>query len=248
MIIKSSFVRLIFFLSFVLIFPLIQKQWFNLYLFNINNNSFYSILYYFSGIILPVLVSFNSIYEFTNYKFKYFVTDRIIKGKSLLFIVLIILLPLSFLIINYFYISLHLISNVFFNRNLYTLTNHTNNIYLILIICILLIFRKTRIIVKKLTLVNFIIFSLVIWHASFNDILISDKLLINNFAIVEFPNYLNLFLLFLIELFYYFWSYLSNKNNLSNWSIPIPHKNYYLHIFNITFLFLISILYYSIIK
>ena len=248
MIIKSSFVRLIFFLSFVLIFPLIQKQWFNLYLFNINNNSFYSILYYFSGIILPVLVSFNSIYEFTNYKFKHFVTDRIIKGKSLLFIVLIILLPLSFLIINYFYINLDLISNIFFNRYFYTLTNHINNIYFILIIFILLIFRKTRIIIKKLTLINFIIFSLVIWHARFNDILISDKFPINNFVIVQFPNYVNLFLLFLIELFYYLWAYISNKNNLSNWSITIPPKNYYLNIFNITFLFLLSILYYSIIK
>ncbi len=248
MIIYSNVVRLIFLLSFVLLFPLIQKQWFNLYLFNINNYTFYSTLYYFSGIIFPIIISLNSIYDFTNYKFNNFLTERLIKGKPLLFLVLIILFPLSLLIISYFYINLDLIFNTFLGKSLNLFSFHISNTYIILITCILLIFRKTRIFIKKLALINFIIFSMVIWHAQFNNLLIDDEISFNQFVNLEDMNYLNVVFLFLIEMLYYLWAYISNKNNLSNWTISIPIIKYYQNLLNILFFFLLTILYYSILK
>ena len=61
MIIKNNTTRLFVTLSFLLIIPFVQKQWFNLYLFNINDITFYSILYYLSGIICPALICLNSL-------------------------------------------------------------------------------------------------------------------------------------------------------------------------------------------
>ena len=69
MLINSSFKRFIFFATFVLLLPLIQKQWLNLYLFNQDNFAFYSNLYYISGLIFPIAAIYYSINKFTYYKF-----------------------------------------------------------------------------------------------------------------------------------------------------------------------------------
>ena len=69
LIIKSNTSKLIVTLSFLLILPFVQKQWFNLYSLNINDISFYSILYYLSGAICPSLVCLNSLKNYTYYKF-----------------------------------------------------------------------------------------------------------------------------------------------------------------------------------
>ena len=104
MIIKNKSTSLIITLLFLLVIPFVQKQWFNLYLFNNNNFSFYSILYYLSGIICPSLICLNSLNNFTYYKFdnNKFISKKIIKGKPFLFLVTINWIFLSFLIANYF--------------------------------------------------------------------------------------------------------------------------------------------------
>jgi len=115
LIIKNNTTKLLVTLSFILILPFVQKQWFNLYSLNINDISFYSILYYLSGAICPSLVFLNSLKNYTYYNFA---KDRIhsikiIKGKRLLFLVAINLIFLSYLIANYIYINFDLIFNLF---------------------------------------------------------------------------------------------------------------------------------------
>ena len=115
MIIKNNTTKLLFTISFLLILPFVQKQWFNLYSFNINDISFYSILYYLSGAICPSLVYVNSLKNYTHYNFTNdkFNSIKIIKGKRLLFLVAINLIFLSFLIADYIYINFDLMINLF---------------------------------------------------------------------------------------------------------------------------------------
>ena len=77
--------RLTIFVLLVILFPLVQNQWLNLYLFDINNFTIYKLLYYLSGLIFPILVFKNSLNKFTYYKF---LNNKIknyhrISGKSL---------------------------------------------------------------------------------------------------------------------------------------------------------------------
>ena len=69
LIIKFSLLRLSIIILLVILFPLVQKQWLNLYLFDINNLSIYKLLYYLSGLFVPVLVIINSLNKFTYYQF-----------------------------------------------------------------------------------------------------------------------------------------------------------------------------------
>ena len=135
MFIKISLLRLICLFSFILLLPIFQKQWFNLYIFNGNIFSFYSILYYLSGIICPIIVCCISNSYFTFYEFKKLnsKSNNSITGKILLALVLLILIPFSILIVNYFYINLDLIFHLFFNRGLYSKINIINHYYIILI-------------------------------------------------------------------------------------------------------------------
>ena len=103
MIIKNNTSKLLVTLSFLLILPFVQKQWFNLYSLNINDISFYLILYYLSGAICPSLVYINSLKNYTDYSFTKdkIHSKKIIKGKRLLFLVAINLIFLSYLIADY---------------------------------------------------------------------------------------------------------------------------------------------------
>ena len=115
MIIKNNTTKLLVTLLFLLILPFVQKQWFNLYSLNINDISFYSILYYLSGGICPSLVCLNSLKNYTYYNFNKDKVHsiKIIKGKRLLFLVVINLIFLSYLIADYIYINFDLIFNLF---------------------------------------------------------------------------------------------------------------------------------------
>jgi len=115
LIIKKNSTSLLITLSFLLILPFVQKQWFNLYLFNINDISFYSILYYLSGAICPTLVCLNSLKKYTYYNFNKnnIHSKNIIKGKRLLFLVVINLLFLSYFIADYLYVNFDFILNLF---------------------------------------------------------------------------------------------------------------------------------------
>ena len=174
MIIKNNTTKL-FTLSFLFILPFVQKQWFNLYSLNINDISFYSILYYLSGAICPSLVYINSLKNYTYYKFNKIQSLKVIKGKRLLFLVAINLIFLSYLIVDYIYINFDLMFNLFLEGVNVSKPDIPKLSFFIFLISILLIFKKTRFLLKKIILVNFIMISLYLWHLQINNISIDDQ-------------------------------------------------------------------------
>ena len=248
MIINFSYKGLIVLISFVFLFPIIQKQWFNLYLFNINNFSLYYILYYISGIVCPLIVIANSLKNLTYYNFKKVKLDvnKVIKGKILLILILVTLTPLSLLIINYFYINLDLIFKVFLKKDFHLHINNLQNFYLFLFIFILLIFNKTRYFIKKFILLNYLFVTFIIWNMHVNNISVSHKLRINGYLNIENSNVINITFLLLIEIIYYFWSFISYKNNLSDWAVPFPLKKNLYSFIKIIVSYLFIIIYYLI--
>ncbi len=248
MIIKNNSTRLIITLSFLLIIPFVQKQWFNLYLFSINNISFYSILYYLSGTICPSLICLNSLNNYTNYKFNKnkIYSKIIIKGKALLFLVAINLLFLSYLIADYLYINFDLVSNLFLQGIKLKQPDISQLSFFMLLIAILLIFKKSRLLFKKLILVNFILSSFCIWYIQINNINIDDQFHIYRYFGLNDINIINVFILFAIEISFFMWSFLSYKTNLSDWIVNIPQKRDMIPILNIFIFYFFIIIYYSI--
>ena len=219
-------IRLILVISFVLIFPFVQKQWFNLYLFNTNSLSFYSILYYLSGIICPVIICLYSLNNFTYYQFniKDFKNNRVIKGKTLLTLILLTIIPLSIIIANYLYINLDFITNLFWDNIFLSNIRISQPVYFIFIITFFLIFKQTRILIKKMVLINFFFITLFIWHSQINNINIDNNFVLNNYFKLDNLNFINIIFLFVIEIIYYLWSFISYKNNLSDWVVKNPLK------------------------
>ena len=249
MIFKKNSAGLLVTLSFLLIIPFMQKQWFNLYLFNIKNISFYSILYYLSGIICPSLICFNSLKNYTYYKFykEKIYSTKLFKGKSLFLLVAINLICLSYLIIDYMYMNFDLISNLFleaFNLkqpDIYQLSSF------IPLIAILLIFKKSRVLCKKLILGNFILISFFIWYLQINNINIDDQFHINRYFGLNNLNLINVLMLVAVEISYFTWSFLSYNNNLSDWIVRFPRKKDIIPFWNISIFYLFIIIYYLII-
>ena len=248
MIIKNKSSTLLITLPFLLILPFVQKQWFNLYLFNISDISFYSILYYLSGTICPCLICLNSLNNYTYYKFKKnkFYSKKVIKGKPLLILVAINLILLSYLIADYIYINIDLISNLFLVGIKLPQPDNLQLSLLILLIAILLIFKKSRLLFKKLILVNFILISFYIWYLQINNINVDDKFHIYRYFGLNDLNLINVFILVAIEISYFLWSFLSYKNNLSDWIVHIPQKGDMTSILNIFIFYFFIITYYSI--
>ena len=248
MIIKKNSTRLIITLSFLLILPFVQKQWFNLYLFNINDISFYSILYYFSGTICPSLVCLNSLKNYTYYNFD---KDNIyikntIKGKRLLLLVAINLIFLSYFISEYIYINFDLTCNLLFEGiNLPKPDIFQFSLFLFLI-SILLIFKKSRLLFKKFILVNFILISFYLWHLQMNNINVDDQFHIYRYFGLNDLNFINVFILIAIEISYYTWSFLSYKSNLSDWIVRKPQKGDMIPLLNMIIFYFFIIIYYSI--
>ena len=248
MINKKNSTGLLITLSFLLIFPFVQKQWFNLYLFNINDFSFYSILYYLSGTICPFLISLNSLKNNTYYKFndKKISSKKLIKGKLLLFFVAINLIFLSYLTIYYTYINFDLISNLFLEDFSLQQPDILQFSLLILLIAILLIFRKSRVLFKKLILGNFILISFYIWYLKINNVIVDDQFHIYRYSGLNNLNLINVFILVAVEIFYYSWSFLSNETNLSDWIVNKPQKGDYIPFLNMIIFYFFIIIYYSI--
>jgi len=211
LIIKNNTTKLLVTLSFLLILPFVQKQWFNLYSFNINDFSFYSILYYLSGAICPSLVCLNSLKNYTYYKFNKDKIDRlkIIKGKRLLFLVAINLIFLSYLIADYIYINLDFIFNLFIEGINVPKTDIPQLSFFILLISILLIFKKSRVMLKKIILVNFILISLYLWFLQINNISFDDQFHIYSYLGLNDLNLINLFILVAIEISFFTWAFIS---------------------------------------
>ena len=209
MIIKNNTTNLLVTLSFLLILPFVQKQWFNLYSFNINDFSFYAILYYLSGTICPSLVCLNSLKNYTYYNFNKnkIHSKNIIKGRRLLFLVTINLIFLSYFIADYIYINLDFIFNLFLEGIKVPKPNFLQLIFFIFLISILLIFKKSRFLLKKLILVNFILISLYLWHLQINNISINNQFHIYRYFGFNNLNLINLFILVAIEISFFTWSF-----------------------------------------
>ena len=172
MIINFSILRLSIIILLVILFPLIQNQWLNLYLFNINNFTIYKVLYYLSGLIVPILVSINSLNNFTYYKFNNNNNNNNnnISGKLLLLITAIILITLSTLISRYIIINFKIFLNFFNSNNEYLVQfDIDKQILFVMIFSIFLIFRKTKFIIKKIILANFFLFSIITWYSQVNN-------------------------------------------------------------------------------
>ena len=248
MLIKKNSTRLLVTLLFLLILPFVQKQWLNLYLFNINNISFYSILYYLSGTICPFLICLNSLNNYTYYSFNKnnIYSKKTIKGKALLFLVSINLIVLSYLIVDYIYINFDLIFNLFLEGiNLQTPDIFQFSLFIFLI-SILLIFKKSRLLIKKLILVNFILISIYLWYFQINDINIGDQFHFDRYFGLNDINLINVLILIFIEIFYFTWSFLSFNTNLSDWIVHKPQRREIMPILNMFIFYFFVIIYYSI--
>ncbi|MBW3073060.1 hypothetical protein CU313_04155 [Prochlorococcus marinus str. MU1404] len=248
MLIKNNSARLLVTLSFLLIIPFVQKQWFNLSLFNINDFSFYSILYYLSGIICPSLICLNSINNYTYYNFKKnnICSKKTIKGKALLFLVATNLIFLSYLIVDYIYINFDLIYNLFFEGNNIQKPDIFKFSLFIFLISILLIFKKPMLLFKKLILVNFILISFYLWYIQVNNINVDNQFHINRYFGLNDINLINVFILIAIEISYFTWSFLSYKSNLSDWIVRRPQKEDITPFLNMFIFYFFIIIYYSI--
>ena len=249
MIIKFSLLRLSIITLLLILFPLVQKQWLNLYLFDINNLSIYKLLYYLSGLIVPILVIINSLDKFTYYKFNFHKKNNNnfdISGKFLFLITLVILSILSILISNYIFINLKIILNLLISNNEYLVQfDIDKKILFVVIISIFLIFKKTKFLLKKITLINFFIFSIINWYSQINNSSLNDVI---PFYIFKFENinFVNIVFLLAIETMFYIWSYISYNSYLSDWNVPKPHMKEITPILNIIMFYLLVILYYSI--
>ena len=249
MIIKFSLLRLSIIILFVIFFPLVQKQWLNLYLFDINNLSIYKLLYYLSGLTVPILVIINSLNKFTYYKFNFHKNNNNnsdISGKSLFIITLVILSILSILISNYIFINLKIILSLLMSNNEYLVQYDIDKqILFVVIISIFLIFKKTKFLLKKIILTNFFIFSIINWYSQINNSSLNDVI---PFYIFKFENinFVNIVFLLAIETMFYLWSYISYNSYLSDWNVPRPYKKEVAPIFNVIIFYLLVILYYSI--
>jgi len=248
LIIKNNTTKLFVTVSFLLILPFIQKQWFNLYSFNTKDISFYSILYYLSGAICPSLVCLNSLKNYTYYTFNKnkIYSRNVIKGKRLLFLVAINLTFLSFFIADYIYINFDLIFKLFFEGINLPKPGIIQLNFLILLISILLIFKKSRFLLKKIILVNFSLIALYIWHLQINKIIVDEKFYIYRYFGLTDLNLINIFILVAIEISFFTWSFLSFKTNLSDWMVLAPQKIDVTPILNIFIFYFFIIVYYLI--
>ena len=249
MIIKYNIVRICIIFIFVLIFPLFQNQWLNLYLFDKNNFTIYKLLYYLSGLILPIFVCINSYRKFTFYKFKDFKikNNYNVKGKSLLIIILVSLISLSGLILSYNLLNLKTFYNLIISDSKSLINiDIEKSIIFIIIISILLLFKKIKLFLKKISLITFFMLSIGIWYSKLNDIQLND--IFNNHFFIKFENYnfINIFFLLSIEIFFYIWSYFSYGTYLSDWKVPIPIKADLKPLLEILFFYLIITTSYAI--
>ncbi len=248
MIIKNNKTDLLVTLSLLLILPFVQKQWFNLYSFNMNDISFYSILYFFSGAICPSLVCLNSLKNYTYYNFNKnkIHSKKIIKGKSLLFLVAINLIFLSYFIADYLYINFDLIFNLFLEGINLPEPDNLQLSFFIFLISIFLIFKKSRFLLKKIILVNFILISLYLWHLQINNIIADHQFHIHRYFGLNDLNLINLLFLVSIEISFYTWSFLSYKTNLSDWIVHKPQKGDLIPFLSMFIFYFFIIIYYSI--
>jgi len=227
----------------------VQDQWLNIFLLNKFEFSYYSILYFLSGFLFPIIVINNSLNNFFNYKFSSNKQESN-KLRSIGFLVTFTLLILSILIIRYFTFSVNYIIpqidlNSYFDIKL--------KILLLLIVMILLLINKTKRIIKRFFLLIFFIIFFLNWSIYYLnlqgiEIFISKYISDNNNYDFNNLNILNISYLFILEIFYYFWSFITYQNNLSDWSISIPKRVDFIPLSKITIFYFGILIYYLIFK
>jgi len=173
-------------------------------------------------------------------------SKKTIKGKALFFLVAINLSFLSYLIAEYIYINFDFIFNLFLEGINLPNPDILHLSFFIFLISILLIFKKSRFLLKKIILVNFILISLYLWHIQINNINLDDQLHIYQYFGLNDLNLINLFILVAIEISFYTWSYLSYKTNLSDWIVTKPQKGDVIPFLNIFIFYFFIIIYYSL--
>ena len=228
-------------------FPIVQEQWLNILLLNEFEFSYYSILYYISGFLFPILVINNSSYNFSNYNFN----SNKYQSKKFKFvgsIVISTVLILSILIIRYFIFSINYIISQIDLNNYFDIKLQ---VLLSVIVMILLLINRTKIIIKKLLLLNYFIICFINWSIYFLniqgiEIFINKYISSKNFYEFNNLNTINIFFLFIIEILYYIWSFISYKKNLSDWSITYPLKSDFTTLSKITIFYLGIFVYYII--
>ena len=139
-----------------------------------------------------------------------------------------------------------LISNLFLDGIKLQQPDNFQLSFFIFVIAILLIFKKSRLLFKKLILLNFILITIFIWHLQINNIKVDDQFHLYSYFGLNNLNLINVFLLVTIEIFYFTWSFLSYKTNLSDWIVTIPQKGDMIPILNISIFYFFIIIYYSI--
>ena len=123
----------------------------------------------------------------------------------------------------------------------------------ILIISILLLIKKTKKKVKKLYLIYYLINFSFYWTINTYSLNISNSFIKDNYiknfisSNLNF-NYINIIFLFLLEILFFLWSFIVNKNNLSDWNIPIPKKTNLYPLVNIFIFYFGLIIYFYIFK
>ena len=246
--IKFNLINVFIILLLLLLLPLVQNQWLNLYLFDKNNFTIYKFLYYVSGLICPFIVSFTSINKFTFYKFNDNNNSRKIGGKKLLIIIFLTLLVLSTLISSYIFINFKIFYDLIITNNILSIDiGITKYLFYGVITSLLLLFKKTKFFVKQIVSINYFIASILIWYLNINNISFVYPYQ-KNFLKSQDTNFLNILCLLSIELIYYLWSYISHGTNLSDWYISKPKMVDVIPVFYIIFFYLIIIFYYSIIS
>ena len=124
-----------------------------------------------------------------------------------------------------------------------------NILIIISLFFILLMFNKTKFIVKKIFLLIFFIFTVFIWTNTQLNLNMDYEL----FNLLEsMPGYfklsnlyiLNIYLIAIFDILFYLWSYISYKNNISDWSVTIPSKKFVTPILIICLFYFGMLIYY----
>ncbi len=226
---------------------MVQDQWLNILQLNEFQFSYYSILYFLSGFLFPILVVKNSLIYFSDYKF-ISNKNQTKKFRFLSYLVIATILILSILINRYFMFSLNYI---FSQTDLNFFFDIKYKLFLLVIIMLLLLINKTKRIIKNLFLLSFFINCFINWSIYFLNIqdkeILFNKYIFNN-NYYEFNNFylLNVFYLLIFEILYYIWSFITYQNNLSDWSISYPKKADLLPVSEIIIFYLGVLIYYFI--
>ena len=127
----------------------------------------------------------NSLKNYTYYKFNKIQSIKVIKGKRLLFLVAINLIFLSYLIADYIYINFDFIFNLLLEGINVLKPDIPHLSFFIFLISILLIFKKSKFLLKKIILVNFILISLYLWHIQIKNIYVDDQFHIFRLSLIH---------------------------------------------------------------